>query len=239
DCSQAIELDPKLAQALYNRGVCYNKMGQPDKAVADCSQAIDLAPNDPQLALAYLLRAQANGRLAQFGQARTDYQTFLKRAPAHLGAHDELAWLLATCPDANLRDPDQAVALARRAVQLVPKEGRYLQTLGVAHYRAGDGKAAVAALDKSVELRQGADAVDWLFLAMAHEKLGNHGEARRSYEQAVQWLEKYKKALEKDKGATEELRRFRAEAEEVLELKKPRARPPGQGKPSRHLSPPR
>jgi hypothetical protein len=38
--------------------------------------------------------------------------------------------------------------------------------------------------------------------------------------QAVRWLERHKQALGKDKMRTGELRRFRAEAEEVLELKK-------------------
>jgi Flp pilus assembly protein TadD len=102
---------------------------------------------------------------------------------------------------------------------LAPKKGNYQQTLGVAHYRAGDGKAAVAALDKSVEMGQGGDAVDWLFLAMAHRKLG-HDEARRCYEQAIQWRQKNKEALEKNQELAEQCRRFQEEAEEVLELKK-------------------
>jgi tetratricopeptide (TPR) repeat protein len=97
--------------------------------------------------------------------------------------------------------------------------GNYWKTLGIARYRAGDWEAAVAALDKSREFRRGGDAFDWLFLAMAHRKLGYPDEARRAYEQAVQWLEKNQDVLEKNKGQADELRRFRAEAEEVLERK--------------------
>src|SRR5262249_24166870 len=85
--------------------------------------------------------------------------------------------------------------------------------------RAGDWKAAVAALDKSVELRQGGDAMDRLFLAMAHRKLGDPDEARKAYDLALQWLEKNKEPLEKDKGRAAEPRLLRAEAEQVLELK--------------------
>jgi tetratricopeptide (TPR) repeat protein/serine/threonine protein kinase len=220
DHSRAIELDPMHAQAWFNRGVVHNKLGKPDQAVADFSRAIELAPNERLLAQAYLRRAHTNYRLSRFEQARADYQTFLKRAPDHARAHNDLAWLLATCPDAKLRDPDRAVELARRAVQLAPKERDYWNTLGVAHYRAGDGKAAVAALDKARELGQGRDAYDQLFLAMAHRKLGNHDAARKAYEQAVQWLEKNQETLAKDKVQVEELRRFRAEAEEALDPKK-------------------
>ena len=216
DHSTVIELDPKEAKAWYNRGLAYSRLGQLDKAVADSSRAIKV---NPKYALAYLLRAQTYSRLGRFAQARADYQTFLKLEPANAYFHNHLAWLLATYPDAKLRDPQQAVKLASKAVQLAPKEGGYWNTLGVAHYRAGDWKAAVAALNKSVE-RKGGDASAWLFLAMAHHKLGNHDEGRKRYDQAVEWMNKNKAALEKDRTKAEELRRFHREAEEVLQLKK-------------------
>ena len=60
----------------------------------------------------------------------------------------------------------------------------------MAHYRAGDWKAAIAALDKSMQLRKGGDSFDWFFLAMAHWQLGNKDEARKWYDQAVEWMEK-------------------------------------------------
>src|SRR5262249_13545544 len=140
DFSQALKLDPKHVRAWNNRGNAYMKLGQLDKAVADYSQAIELVPNDRQQPHSYYMRAQANSQLAHFEQARTDYQTFLKCAPDHDKAHNALAWLLATCPDAKLRDPERAVELARKAIQLKPEVGIYRKTLGVAHYRAGDWK---------------------------------------------------------------------------------------------------
>jgi Flp pilus assembly protein TadD len=71
-----------------------------------------------------------------------------------------------------------------------------------------------------MKLRAGEDAFDWLFLAMAHEKLGNRDEARKRYDQAVEWLEKNGPILAKNPQWADELRRFRAEAEETLGLKK-------------------
>ena len=120
---------------------------------------------------------------------------------------NNLAWPLATSADPKLRDPARAVELAKKAVELKPKEGSCWNTLGVAHYRAGDWGAAVAALEKSGELRQGGDSFDWFFLAMAHWQLGDNEQARNWYDQAVQWMEK-------NKPEDEELRRFRAEATE-------------------------
>jgi eukaryotic-like serine/threonine-protein kinase len=217
DCSQAIELDPKLANAWSNRGLAYLSLGQYDKAIANYSTAIEL---DPKLANAWGGRGFAYLSLGQYDKAVADYETALKLAPAYPRALNALAWLRATCPDAKLRDPDQAVKLAGKAVLLAPKVGACWQTLGVAHYRAGDWETAVAALEKSLELFKGGAGSAQLFLAMAHRQLGNPGVARKAYAQAVQWLEKHKAALDKDRVYAEELRRFRTEAEEVLELKK-------------------
>jgi tetratricopeptide (TPR) repeat protein len=221
DFSEALRLDPKLAMAWGNRGATYLQLDQPVKAVPDLSKFIEIAPGkDPRVALAFLLRARAHCRLANYAQARTDFESVLQGGPANASVLNELAWLLTNCPEPKLRDPCQAVELARRAVAKAPKAGNYWTTLGAALYRTGDSKAAVAALDRSVLLRQGGEAVDQLCLAMAHKQLGNREEARKAYDRAVQWLEKNKEGLEKNKPAAEDVRRLRDEAEEVLELKK-------------------
>jgi tetratricopeptide (TPR) repeat protein len=216
DYSKVIELDPKDAKAWNNRGNVYRNLGQPDKALADFSRAIEL---DPKLAPAWGNRGNAYRDLGQWDKAIADFSKAIDLDPKHDIAINALAWQLGTCPDAKLRNSGRAVELAKKAVQLAPEQGAYWNTLGVAHYRAGDWQAAVAALNKSVELGRGVDASDRLFLGMAHQELGNPDEARKWYDQAVQWLEKHKPALEKDKLQAEELLRLRSEAEDVLQLK--------------------
>jgi tetratricopeptide (TPR) repeat protein len=217
DYTTAIDLDPKDAKAWNNRGNVYGTLGQLDKALADFSRAIDL---DPNCALAWRNRGRVYSTLRQYDKAREHFEEFLKLAPTDAEAHNNLAWLLTNCPEAKLRDPSRAVELARKAVQLDPKEANYWNTLGAAHYRAGDGKAAIAALDWSRELKKAGDAEDWFFLAMAHQKLGNHEEARKAYDQALRWLEKNQQWLAKNKLEAEEISQLRSEAEEVLQLKK-------------------
>jgi serine/threonine protein kinase/WD40 repeat protein len=119
------------------------------------------------------------------------------------------AWVLATHAEPKSRNPGRAVKLAQHAVELAPKEGMIWNTLGVAHYRCGDWKAAIAALTKSMELRNGGDSFDWFFLAMGHWKLDQKKEARKWYDQAIAWMDK-------NQPQNEELRRFRAEAAELL-----------------------
>jgi tetratricopeptide (TPR) repeat protein len=101
------------------------------------------------------------------------------------------------------------VELARQALDGTPQEGAFWNTLGVAHYRAGDPKATVAALQKSIQLRRGGDATDWFFLAMAHWQLGERDQASAWYEKAVQ-------SMDQLRGESEELRGFRAEATSFL-----------------------
>jgi tetratricopeptide (TPR) repeat protein len=130
--------------------------------------------------------------------------------------YNQYAWFLATCPDGKLRKPSQAVELAKKATELAPKVGNHWNTLGVAYYRAGDWQATARALEKSIALRQGGDAYDWLFLAMAHWQLGHHEEARQWYHRAIAWIDK-------NKRQDEELSRFRAEARTLFEPQGPEA----------------
>jgi serine/threonine protein kinase len=100
---------------------------------------------------------------------------------------NRLAWYLVDVPDAALRQPDRAVALARQAVERSSGDARYWNTLGVACYRAGDWHGAQAAMQKSVDLqRDGGGAYDWIFLAMACHQLGEDRKARAWFEKADQ-----------------------------------------------------
>ena len=54
---------------------------------------------------------------------------------------NNLAWLLATCPDPELRDPGRAVGLAKEAVELAPTAPEYRNTLGVRAIVPATGEA--------------------------------------------------------------------------------------------------
>ena len=57
-------------------------------------------------------------------------------------ALNNTAWLLATCPDPELRDHAEAVKHARHAIELEPNNGNTWNTLGVAYFRLGDWEEA-------------------------------------------------------------------------------------------------
>jgi len=189
-------------------------LGETDKALSDFARALELKAN---YAAPYYHRGNALNRLKKYEEALADLTKAVELAPSDARMTNNVAWLLATCPDVTLRDGKHAVEVAEKAVQRAPKSGSYWNTLGVACYRAGDWDASISALNKAVELRRGGDASDQFFLAMCHWKLENDEEAKAAYERATAWMETNQDALKKDARYAEELRRFQTEAEEVLE----------------------
>jgi tetratricopeptide (TPR) repeat protein len=188
DFPNVLEYQRQLALLLTERCFQHAHGNQAPQAVAEFNKA-----------------REAWSRLAvEFREQEQRYRAWLKKHPKDPNALDNLAWFLVTCPDPQLHKPAEAVELAKAALDINPREGNYWNTLGAAHYRAGDWKAAIAALNKSIEVK-GGTAHDHFFLAMAYWKNGDHGEARKWYAQGLAWMEKHD-------PVNEELRRFRAEA---------------------------
>jgi eukaryotic-like serine/threonine-protein kinase len=210
DFTRCIDLYPN-SQNLNNRARTYTKLGQWEKAAADYTRLIELNKDFTQTAQLLLARSQAYVQAGLYREAIADDQRLLKLLPANAEALNTLAWHLTTCPDIKLRDSAQAIRLAQQALQLGEQVGMVWNTLGVAQYRAGESKEAIESLGKSMVLRNGGDAFDWFFLAMAHEKLGHRDEARKWYDRAMAWMDE-------NKSKNEELGRFRAEAAALLKL---------------------
>jgi serine/threonine protein kinase/predicted Zn-dependent protease len=172
-----------------------------------------------------------------FREAIAIWSELRRETPAHEEYRVWLAWcyndladLFATSPEESFRDAMQAVQIARKAVETHPDYAAFWNTLGIAHYRAGDHTAAVQELEKSMAMNHGGDCYDWFFLAMAHHQLNQEEKAREFYERATSWLEQNKSALEKNRLQASRFRRFRAEAKRLLG-------PPGDFRPSPHTTP--
>jgi tetratricopeptide (TPR) repeat protein len=170
------------------------------------------------------------GRSAEAGEVGREFRDnslpTLRRVPGHARSCNNMAWQLSWRPESSSQDAILAVELAEEAIALAPStasaasRGAYWNTLGVAHYRAGHWKPAIAALEKSMQLRSGGDAHDWLFLAMARRRLGDPVEARRWYDRSLAWIEAHA-------PRHEELIRIRAEAANFWEPggRRPRSDP--------------
>jgi serine/threonine protein kinase len=139
------------------------------------------------------------------------------------GVKNNLAWPLATSAVPGARRPAEALALATQAVEDMPDVGLYVNTLGVAQYAVGDYDGAINTLNRSMKLRDGGDAHDFFFLAMAHARKGDRTAATGWYERGVRWLAANKASKPK------ELARFRADAAGlVLTPPSPEPKPPAK-----------
>jgi serine/threonine-protein kinase len=205
--AQAWTQPPAILAALAR---ALNRAGQAEQAAILLRQAQRLHPQDfwINFDLGDLLTTAVQP--ARPEQAIGYYRVALAVRPGSAATKNNLAWALATCADSKLRDPRQAVEFALEALRS-NTDGMTYNTLGAALYAAGQWRAAIKALQKSMDMREGGDSFDWFFLAMAHAQLGHKEEARSWYDRAVAWMDK-------NAPRSDELRRFRAEAAKLLGL---------------------
>jgi eukaryotic-like serine/threonine-protein kinase len=202
----AVAIRPGSAIARNYLGAALGRNRNLDGAITEFRQAILLDPKYAvphcNLATALNYKGDPEGAIAEFRQAIDLDQKYAL-------AHNNLAYLLATSPDPKFRDPNEAVVQARKAVALEQKSLLFWNTLGEACYSAGLWKDAIEALKESVALKDGGDAEDFFFLAMAHWKLGDKQEADTWYQKGVAWMEK-------NLSKNPELHRLQAEAAKLL-----------------------
>jgi tetratricopeptide (TPR) repeat protein len=139
-------------------------------------------------------------------------RTMGEKDPTTIDAKNLLSLYKATAPESSgFRDSVMAVALSKQAVAAAPRVATYWNTLGIAQYRSGDWKQAVNSLEESLALGSRERSIDWLFLAMAHSKLGHRDKAYSYYRQAVD-------QAKTESTSTPEflVESFRAEAEALI-----------------------
>jgi tetratricopeptide (TPR) repeat protein len=107
--------------------------------------------------------AEAHARIAalrttqgEFQDALEHYLAALRLKPDSPDVLNNLAWLLATCPDARIRDGAQAVKHAGRACTLTDfKQTIFVGTLAAAYAEAGRFDEAIATAQKACILASG------------------------------------------------------------------------------------
>jgi tetratricopeptide (TPR) repeat protein len=107
----------------------------------------------------------------------------------------ELSEHHAVATDPRYRDARLSIELARRAVELRPKEPGFWKNLALAEYRNGEWDAALKAAEMGLELRSNDGYVyDWTLLTLIHARRGEMEKAR-------EWLAKVQPRFEKGEMA--------------------------------------
>ena len=133
-----LRIDPDSAAALGKLGALYVAAGRFDESGPLLGRARELGLRTAALHTAFGRFAAHGG---DYAGARDHYRIALNMDPGDREAARRLTWLLATCEDATVRDPAEAVRVAKRANKLAGGSDReLLDALAAAH--AADGRIA-------------------------------------------------------------------------------------------------
>jgi spermidine synthase len=142
----SLRLQPGDALTHLKFGDLLKEQGKFDRAKASYLRALLIDPNDAQSHFDVAVLAEPHTAIEHFREA-------LRLNPNHASAANNLAWLLATSNDPQLRNAEEAVRWARRAAEMTGDESPVaLDTLAAAYGAAGRFDQAVEAAKKAIDL---------------------------------------------------------------------------------------
>jgi len=142
--------NPDSWLAHNNLGTALRQKGRVDEAITHYQEALQIMPDNESV---HFNLARAFYQKGKVDQAIAQFQLALQIEPADMEAQNNLAWCLATCPQASLRNGDKAVQLARQANELAGgKNPVILGTLAAAFAEAGRFGDAVQSAQKAIDL---------------------------------------------------------------------------------------
>ncbi len=145
----ALKLNPAFAAAHYYLGMEYLRRGSLDDAVESLESAVKF---DPATLGPHLQLADVYSRRHEPAKAIAEYRAALSLSPNLPGTLNNLAWLLATTPEASLRNGAEAVKLAERACAGTSwQQTIAIGTLAAAYAEAGDFDQAVQTAQKACD----------------------------------------------------------------------------------------
>jgi tetratricopeptide (TPR) repeat protein len=140
---------------VYEKAKRWPEMG---KALDDAEK---IAKSEEEKETIYFMRGAMYERMKKFDPSEAEFRKVLKVNPENAGALNYLGYMLA---DRNVR-LDEAYELVKKAVDLDPNNGAYLDSLGWVYFRQGKLNEAEGTLVRAIE-RMGTDPT-------VHEHLGD------------------------------------------------------------------
>ncbi len=147
---KSLEIDQQQASVHSSLGVALLEMGRPEESLAHLQTALRIDPEDGDA------HYNLGNTLLQMGRANeavAEYDHALKINPDDTEAMNNMAWVLATSPDASTRDGIGAIALAKHADSLTRGESSIISaTLAAAYAEAGRFDEAVKTAERALQL---------------------------------------------------------------------------------------
>ncbi|HVP11456.1 MAG TPA: tetratricopeptide repeat protein [Phycisphaerae bacterium] len=147
---KAAELAPDVAGIQVSLGTALQALGKLDEAIDAYRRALQITPNDAKALNGLGTVLEAQGRP---DEALSLYRQAMQANPDSPNPMIRAAWILATHPDARVRQPDEAVRLAQRAADLTRHQNpEVLDILAATCAVAGRFDQAAAAAQAAMEL---------------------------------------------------------------------------------------
>lgn len=155
DYSQAIQLNPNDAQYYNSRGHCAFMIEDFDSAINDYTTSSAMATDN---AVYRTDLADAHHFMGQWEDAAREYRAAIGVDAEYARAYQNAAWLMATCPDASIRNAQLALSAAQKAQQLSEsRTARGFDTLAAARASLGEHSEAVKLQREALKLANDAD----------------------------------------------------------------------------------
>jgi tetratricopeptide (TPR) repeat protein len=148
---RVLEVSPQWGESRLRLALTYNALGRFDESRPQLRLALATGADPAEVHAGLGVAAQ---QLGDDRQAEAEYRLSLE-----LDLENEkwtvvnnLAWLLATTQVQALRDPEEAIALAKSATEADPEHADYKSTLAAAYAATGQFSQAIATQQEAIEL---------------------------------------------------------------------------------------
>lgn len=176
DLDKAIELDPKLAVAYFNKGVWLFGEKKSKEAIVSLTRAIELAPAEYTY---YNYRAIAYEETGQVDKAIEDLSAFIKLKPSEINGYRRRA-------NAYIQKGDGKKALEdlNRAIVIAPKDFKLKRNRGELLMKLKRFKDAIVDFDLIAKANSMDDEA-FKSLGDAYFELGNYPLSLQNYNEAI------------------------------------------------------
>ncbi|MDR1203674.1 MAG: tetratricopeptide repeat protein [Tannerellaceae bacterium] len=175
--TEAIELDPKDAEAYFNRGVVYFRIGSYERAFADFNKSIELDPNNANAycnrGIIYSLQGNHNQAIDCFNKAielKPDFaNVYFMRGNAYVG----------------IKDYNKGIADFNKAIEINPNDAEAYDCRGNAYAETNDYYQAIVDYSRVIELRPN-DAKTYRNRGYVYAKLEDYNQAIADSSKAIE-----------------------------------------------------